>query len=173
MELIAGARWDQALGGFKRWLNKCVKKESPQHKNTSSSVSGSRMPRGLGCVTAFLQHFFYTTASLGLTCFKSFKSPNTRSVTIGFPFFTLSGEGFLWSRRASYAKGNHLLPPPSSLCNTRCSVSSVPQTTVMAQKGRLCCWALMLWIWKIFRSILASNLLSWFRGPYAQRGLLV
>lgn len=116
------------------------------------------MPGDMECITAFLQHFLYTTASLGLTHFKSFKSPNTLSTIIGFPFVTLSGEGFLWSHRASHARGNHLLPPPNSLCNTSCSMSSVPQTTVMAQKGRLCWWAPMPWMWQIFRSVVASDL---------------
>lgn len=122
---------------------------------------------GIGRIIAFLQHFFYTIIFLGLTHFKSLKSPNTLSSIIDFPFFTLSGEGFLCGARGlpvSEETTCFLLPVP---CVTQgipgamnCGVISASNSSNGTRRETVLVVHHALDVEALYGSILASNLIE-------------
>lgn len=76
------------------------------------------MPGGTGCITGFLQKFFYLIVFLGLTHSTSLKSPNIPSSIIDFPFslflgkdFCVEPEGFPCQRKPLASSSQFLVYP--------------------------------------------------------------
>lgn len=92
------------------------------------------MPGGTGCVTGFLQKFFYSVLFLGLTQSTSLKSPNTPSGIIEFPFSLFLGKGFSVEPEVFPCQRKPLLPPPHFLCVPKHPWGSELQWDISASK---------------------------------------